>query len=113
ADAVKLLGAGRTYLAVLDVHDLALARAKGADLVGVLALVQRHLAAVLAQPGVRTPRKLEGRPVGVTGVPSDDAVLRSIVAGAGGDPRRVRTVTSGFNAVPALLARRVAGATAV
>jgi ABC-type nitrate/sulfonate/bicarbonate transport system substrate-binding protein len=112
ADAVKLLVAGRTDLAVLDVHDLALARAKGADLVGVLALVQRPLAAVLAQPAVSSPRALEGARVGVTGVPSDDAVLRSIVRGAGGDPGRVRTVTIGFNAVPALLARRVAGATA-
>ena len=112
ADAVKLLVAGRTDLAVLDIHDLGLAREKGADLVAVLALVQRPLAAVLAQPAVRTPGGLQGRRVGVTGVPSDDAVLRSIVAGAGGDPRRVRTVTIGFNAVPALLARRVAGATA-
>jgi ABC-type nitrate/sulfonate/bicarbonate transport system substrate-binding protein len=112
ADAVKLLVGGRADLAILDVHDLALARAKGADLVGVLALVQRPLAAVLAQPSVRTPRALEGKRVGVTGVPSDDAVLRSIVRGAGGDPRRVRTVTIGFNAVPALLGGRVAGATA-
>jgi NitT/TauT family transport system substrate-binding protein/putative hydroxymethylpyrimidine transport system substrate-binding protein len=50
--------------------------------------------------------------VGVTGVPSDTAVLDSIVAGAGGDPRRVRTVTIGFNAVADLLAGRVTAATA-
>src|SRR3954447_17237904 len=112
ADAVKLLVAGRTDLAVLDIHDLGLARAKGADLVGGLALVRRPLAPVLAQPSVRTPRGLERKRVGVTGVPSDDAVLRSVVAGSGGDPGRVRTVTIGFNAVPALLTGRVAGATA-
>jgi NitT/TauT family transport system substrate-binding protein/putative hydroxymethylpyrimidine transport system substrate-binding protein len=111
-DSVKLLVAGRTDLAVLDVHDLGLAREKGADLVGVLALVQRPLAAVLAQPRVRTPRDLEAARVGVSGLPSDDAVLRSIVRGAGGDPRRVHPITIGFNAVPALLAGRVAGATA-
>ena len=112
ADAVKLLVAGRTDFAVLDIHDLGLAREKGADLVGVFALVQRPLASVIAQPGVRTPRGLEGRRVGVTGVPSDDAVLHSIVRGAGGDPSRVRTTTIGFNAVPALLGGRVDGATA-
>ena len=50
--------------------------------------------------------------MGITGVPSDTAVLRSIVAGAGGDPRRVHTVTIGFNAVAALLAHRVDAATA-
>ncbi|MBI5104703.1 MAG: ABC transporter substrate-binding protein [Solirubrobacterales bacterium] len=110
-DATKLLLAGRAQAAILDIHDLALARARGRDVVGVLAIVQTPLAAVLAQPGVRRPRDLEGRRVGVTGLPSDDAVLDSIVRGDGGDPRRVRRTTIGFDAVPALLAGRVAGAT--
>jgi putative hydroxymethylpyrimidine transport system substrate-binding protein len=111
-DAARLLASGRVDFAVLDIHDLGLARERGRDLVGVMALVQRPLASVIALPGTRSPRALEGRRVGVTGVPSDTAVLRSIVSGAGGDPRRVRTVTIGFQAVTALLARRVAGATA-
>ena len=111
-DSVKLLLSRRADLAVLDIHDLAIARAAGRDIVGVLPLVQRPLAAVLAQPDVRTPRDLAGRQAGVTGLPSDDAVLRSVVAGAGGDPQRVREVTIGFNAVPALLGGHVAAATA-
>jgi len=111
-DAVKLLLAGRTQFSVMDIHDLALADAQGRDLVAVMSIVQRPLAAVLAQPDVRTPRALESRKVGVTGLPSDDAVLRSIVTGAGGDDAKVDKVTIGFNAVPALLGGRVAGATA-
>src|SRR3954462_15486082 len=93
ADATTLLLAGRVDFPVLDLHDLALARAKGRDVVGVMALVQRPLAAVLAQPSVRSPRDLQGRSVGVTGLPSDDAVLASIVKGAGGDPARLHKVT--------------------
>jgi NitT/TauT family transport system substrate-binding protein/putative hydroxymethylpyrimidine transport system substrate-binding protein len=50
--------------------------------------------------------------VGVTGVPSDDAVLHAVVSGDGGDPSRVRTITIGFSAVPSLLAHKVAAATA-
>lgn len=111
-DSVKLLLSGRADFAILDIHDLAIARAAGRDVVGVLALEQRPLAAVLAQPAVATPRALEGRRAGVTGLPSDLAVLRSVVAGAGGNPQRVRTVTIGFDAVPSLLARRVDAATA-
>jgi putative hydroxymethylpyrimidine transport system substrate-binding protein len=111
-DSVKLLSTGRTDMAILDIHDLALARAKGRDLVGVMALVQTPLAAVLAQPDVRRPRDLEGRRAGVTGLPSDVAVLSSIVKGDGGDPEKVRRITIGFNAVPALLSRRVDAATA-
>jgi putative hydroxymethylpyrimidine transport system substrate-binding protein len=111
-DSLKALLSGRAQFAILDIHDLALAREKGRDVVGVMAFVQRPLAAVLAQPAVHRPRDLDGRRVGVTGVPSDDAVLRSIVQGDGGDPAGVHKVTIGFQAVPAMLARRVDGATA-
>jgi putative hydroxymethylpyrimidine transport system substrate-binding protein len=111
-DSVKLLLSRRVDFAVLDIHDLAIARAAGQDIVGVLPLVQRPLAAVLAQPSVRTPKDLEGRQAGVTGLPSDVAVLDSTVAGAGGDPARVKQVTIGFNAVPALLGGHVAAVTA-
>jgi putative hydroxymethylpyrimidine transport system substrate-binding protein len=111
-DALKLLQSGAADMAILDIHDLGLAREKGRDLVGVMAFVQSPLAAVLAQPGIRTPRDLEGQRAGVSGLPSDVAVLRSVVRGAGGDPARVKQVTIGFQAVKALLAKRVAAATA-
>ena len=112
SEGLKLLLAGRAQFAVLDIHDLAIAREQGRDVVGVLALVQRPLAAVLAAPRIRRPAQLAGTTAGVTGVPSDSAVLRSVVAGDGGDPSRVREVTIGFNAVAALLGGRVAAATA-
>ena len=111
-DSIKLLETGRVDFAILDIHDLAIARERGEDIVGIMAIVQRPLAAVIAAPQIRTPRELEGQTVGVTGVPSDTAVLHSIVAGAGGDPAKVKTITIGFNAVADLLAGRVAGATA-
>lgn len=111
-DALKLLQSGEADLAILDIHDLGLARERGADLVGVMAVVQRPLAAVLTQPDIETPRDLEGKRAGVSGLPSDDAVLRAVVEGAGGDIDRVEKTTIGFEAVRALLARRVAAATA-
>jgi ABC-type nitrate/sulfonate/bicarbonate transport system substrate-binding protein len=111
-DALKLLESGRTDMAILDIHDLGLARERGADVVGVMAVVQRPLAAVLAAPEVRRPADLEGRRAGVTGLPSDTAVLDSVVRGDHGDPAKVRETTIGFQAVKALLGGRVAGATA-
>jgi ABC-type nitrate/sulfonate/bicarbonate transport system substrate-binding protein len=111
-DALKLLQAGRVDMAILDIHDLAIAREKGADIVGIMAVVQRPLAAVLAQPDIARPRDLEGKRAGVTGLPSDVAVLRSVVQGDGGDPDTVKLTTIGFQAVKALLARRVDAATA-
>jgi ABC-type nitrate/sulfonate/bicarbonate transport system substrate-binding protein len=111
-DSVKYLETGRADFAILDIHDLAIARERGEDIVGIMAIVERPLAAVIAQPRIGNPRQLEGRLAGVTGLPSDTAVLDSVVAGAGGDPHRVRTITIGFNAVPDLLAGRVDAATA-
>jgi putative hydroxymethylpyrimidine transport system substrate-binding protein len=111
-DSIKLLETDRVQFAILDIHDLAIAREHGEDVVGIMAIVERPLAAVIAAPGIRSPRALSGKPVGITGVPSDTAVLRSVVAGSGGDPAEVRTITIGFNAVADLLAGRVAAATA-
>ncbi len=111
-DSISLLEMGRVDFAILDIHDLALAREHGQDIVGILPIVERPLAAVIAQPGVVSPRQLDGRTVGVTGAPSDLAVLNSIVAGAGGRPGGVHTITIGYDAVSDLLAGRVAAATA-
>lgn len=106
-DSLKLLTSGRADLAVLDIHDLGLARERGADVVGVAALVQRPLAAIIAQPDIRRPHDLEGRQVGVSGLPSDPAVLRAVVEGDGGDYDKIRQLTIGFAAVPSLIEKRI------
>ncbi len=106
-DSLKLLATGRADAAIVDIHDLGLAGERGADLVGIGAVLQRPLAAVIARGDVRRPRHLEGRRVGVTGLPSDDAVLRAVVEADGGDYEQVRRTTIGFSAVPSLAAGRV------
>ena len=112
-DAPKLLAAGRADFAILDIHDLGIAREHGLDVVGTMPIVQRPLAAVIARGSgpVRRPRQLEGHTVGVTGLPSDEAVVDSEVAADGGDPAAVQRVTIGFNAVSSLAAGRVDAAT--
>lgn len=112
-DAPKLLAAGRTDFAILDIHDLGIARERGLDLVGLMPIVQRPLAAVIARSdrGITSPRRLEGRTVGVTGLPSDEAVVDSEVSADGGDPAAVKRVTIGFNAVSSLAAGKVDAAT--
>lgn len=111
-DSVRLLQTGRADFAILSISDLALARAKGAEITGVMALVQRPLAAVLARPSIRSPKDLEGKRAGVAGLPSDDAVLESVVRGAGGDPAKVRKTNIGFTAVPSLVSGKVSAVTA-
>jgi NitT/TauT family transport system substrate-binding protein/putative hydroxymethylpyrimidine transport system substrate-binding protein len=106
-DSLKLVATGRAQLGVLDIHDLAIARERGADVVAIGALVQRPLAALAARPGIDRPRDLEGRTVGVSGLPSDPAFLDAIVRDDGGDPAKVKQVTIGFSAVTRILSGRV------
>lgn len=113
-DAPKLLAAGRAEFAIMDIHDLGLARERGVDLVGVAAIVERPLAAVIARDrtAVSDPSALQGATVGVTGLPSDDAVLNSVLTASGVDPDSVHRVTIGFDAVSTLAAGRLDAATA-
>src|SRR5947209_1914105 len=89
-DSLKLVISGRADVGVLDIHDLGLAAERGADVVGIAALVQRPLAAVIARGAVPRPRALAGKRVGVTGLPSDIAVLRAVVDGDHGNFNAVK-----------------------
>jgi putative hydroxymethylpyrimidine transport system substrate-binding protein len=111
ADAVRRLLDGRARLALLDLHDLARARDRGRDLVAVMALVQRPLTAVLAAPGVRRPRDLDGRRVATRGGRADAAILAAVVGHDGGDPASVRRVRLHGDAATAVASGRVAAAT--
>lgn len=114
ADSARLLEAGRADFAVMDINDFGIARQRGLGITAIAAVVQRPLASVIAadRDAVRTPADLEGATVGVTGVPSDDAVLDTVLAGGGLAPDAVERQTIGFRAVPLLAAGRVAAATA-
>ncbi len=113
ADSAKLLAAGRADFAVMDINDFGIARERGLDLVAIAAIVQRPLASVIARnPNeIRTPADLAGKTIGVTGVPSDDAVLDTVLRSGGVDPSSVHRVTIGFNAVADLAAGKVDAAT--
>lgn len=112
-DSVKLLSSGKVDFAVMDIHDLGIAREKGAKLVAVMAVVEKPLAAVitLKKSAIGSPKELVGKEVGVTGLPSDDAVLNSVVTDSGANPDSVKKVTIGFNAVTSLIAGKVTAAT--
>jgi putative hydroxymethylpyrimidine transport system substrate-binding protein len=114
ADAGKLLETGRADFAVMDINDFGIARERGLDLVAIAAIVQRPLASVIARDRdeIQAPADLAGKTVGVTGVPSDDAVLDTVLRAGGVAPGDVRRVTIGFNAVAQLAAGRIDAATA-
>jgi NitT/TauT family transport system substrate-binding protein/putative hydroxymethylpyrimidine transport system substrate-binding protein len=106
-DSLKLVRSGGADIGVADIQDLTLAVEKGEPFVGVGALVQRPLAALIAQANIKRPRDLAGHLVGVSGLPSDPAFLRGIVTHDGGNYLKIRQITIGFSAVLNLVQKRV------
>jgi putative hydroxymethylpyrimidine transport system substrate-binding protein len=110
---VETPGATIEPLSAVAAGDVAGAIARGAAEEAVMAIVQRPVGGLiaLASEHLRSPAQLQGRTVGVTGVPSDLAVLDTEVRHSGGDPAKVHVATVGFDGAQALLAGRVAAFT--
>ena len=105
---LKLLTSGKADLAISYEPELLLARAQGAKLVSIGALVQRPLTSIisLGKRAIRRPAQLEGKKVGTAGIPYQDAYLKTILEDAGANPDSVKPINVGFNLVPALLTKR-------
>ncbi len=112
-DTLKLIDAHSAQFGLADGSDVAGLIAAGGDAQAVMALVQRPLGGLiaLASEHLRSPADLAGKTVGITGVPSDLAVLDTELRHAGVSPSRVHVVTVGFNGPEALVAGRIAAFT--
>jgi putative hydroxymethylpyrimidine transport system substrate-binding protein len=105
---LKLVGVGRSDLAVSYEQELFFATAKKLPVVAVAAVVPQPLNSFMAiEPNVKSLRDLKGRTIGITGVPSDYATLDTALHSAGLTRKDVKVVTVGYNLLPALLAHRV------
>jgi ABC-type nitrate/sulfonate/bicarbonate transport system substrate-binding protein len=112
-ETLKLIDAGKAQFGLADGSDVAGLIDEGGDAQAVMALVQRPLGGLiaLASEHLSSPADLVGKTVGITGVPSDLAVLDTELRHAGVSPGRVHVVTVGFNGSQALLAGRIAAFT--
>jgi len=105
---LKLVGVGRSDLAVSYEQELFFAAAKKLPVVAVAAVVPHPLNSFMAiDPQVESLRDLKGRTIGITGVPSDYATLDTALHSVGLTRKDVKVVTVGYNLLPALLAHRV------
>ncbi len=112
-EPLSLVDAGRAQFGLADGSDVAAEIDSGGHDEAIMAIVQRPVGGLiaLASEHLRSPAQLQGRAVGITGVPSDRAVLDTEVRHAGGDPARVRVVTVGFDGAQGLVAGRLAAFT--
>ena len=105
---LKLVGVGKSDLAVSYEQELFFAAAKKLPVVAVAAVVPQPLNSFMTiDPKIRSLRNLKGKTIGITGVPSDYATLDTALHTAGLTRTDVKVVTVGYNLLPALLAHRV------
>ncbi|WP_217920812.1 ABC transporter substrate-binding protein [Miltoncostaea oceani] len=109
AAALKQVATGKAPFAISYEPEVLIARSQGVPVVAVGAVIPHPLNSVIVRTdrGIRTPADLEGRTVGVAGVPSDRPLLDAVVRSAGGDPAAVKVRTIGFTLAPALAAGKV------
>ncbi|MGH2852912.1 MAG: ABC transporter substrate-binding protein [Solirubrobacteraceae bacterium] len=112
-EPLSLVAAGRAQFGLADGSDVATEIDRGGHDEAVMAIVQRPVGGLiaLASEHLRSPAQLQGRAVGITGVPSDRAVVDTEVRHAGGDPAKVHVVTVGFDGAQGLVAGRLAAFT--
>jgi ABC-type nitrate/sulfonate/bicarbonate transport system substrate-binding protein len=113
ADTLKLIDAGKADFGLADGIDVASQIDLGRDAKAIMAIVQRPLGGpiALASEHLSSAAQLQGKTVGITGVPSDTATLDTAVRHAGGNPAKVHVITIGFNGVQDLEAGRIAAFT--
>jgi len=109
ADALKLVAGGEAHMGLGHSTDVILARSRGVPLVSVGTTFQFGTAGVMApvERNVRTPKDLEGRTVGITGIPANRVMFEQFMRIHNVDPAKVRTIVVGFGALPALLEGRI------
>ena len=109
AAPIKQVAAGRVDLAVSYEPEVLRARDEGLSVVAVGAIVRRPLTSIISLPRarIRSPKDLEGKTVGTSGIDYQSSYLREILLDAGVDPDSVKERNVGFSLTPALLAKRV------
>ncbi len=108
-DVLKLVATGRNTFGISYQTDVLLARAEEIPVVSIAALVQHPLNSVMAleRSGITRPRDLVGKKVGYPGLPSDEALLATMLETDGALLDDVTLVNVGFELVRALLSRQV------
>ncbi len=109
ADAIKLVASGEVQLGLGHSTDVILARSRGVPVVSVGTTHQFGTAGVMApvDKNIRTPKDLEGKALGITGIPANRVMLEQMLKIHKVDATKVRIIVTGFAPMPALLEKRI------
>jgi ABC-type nitrate/sulfonate/bicarbonate transport system substrate-binding protein len=111
ADGLKLLASGGVQFATAHSTEVITARSKGLPVVSIATNHQYGMAGIMvpATSGVTSLKQLEGKTLGITGIPYNRTMLEYCLTSAGVDPSKVNIVIVGFTPMPLLLSKRIDG----
>jgi putative hydroxymethylpyrimidine transport system substrate-binding protein len=106
---LQTVGAGRDDFGISYQPELLLAREQGIESVSIMAMVQHPLNSVmaLAESGIVEPKDLKGKKVGAPGLPSDEALIDTMLRSQGLTIDDVEMINVGFDLIPALISKNV------
>jgi putative hydroxymethylpyrimidine transport system substrate-binding protein len=112
---LQTVGAGRDTFGITYHHDVLQARSQEVPVVSIAALVQHPLNSlmVLEESDIMSPADLAGATIAVTGVPSDEALLDTMLRANGLSIDEVEVVNVGFDLMPAVMSGRADAAIGV
>jgi len=110
AAALKQVAYGNSEFGVSFQEEVTIARSNGIPVVSLAAIIQHNTSAFasLAETGIQRARDIEGKRYASYGLPIERPILGQLMACDGGDINKVEFIDVGFDAFPALVAKRVA-----
>jgi putative hydroxymethylpyrimidine transport system substrate-binding protein len=106
---LQTVGAGRDTFGISYQTEILFARSQQIPVVSVAALVQHPLNSmmVLADSEIQRPGDLAGKRVAISGLPSDAAILETMLGADGLTTADVEVIDVGYDLMPAVLSGRV------
>ncbi|KAB7707838.1 ABC transporter substrate-binding protein [Bacillus aerolatus] len=108
-DPINLAAAGKVTLGISYQPDVIMARTdQGVDVKAVGAIVRSPLNHVmfLKDSPIESPKDLEGKTVGFTGIPLNEAIIDTMVEQDKGNPEKVKMTDVGFELNSAIVSKK-------
>lgn len=106
---ISSVASGRDEFGLSYHPDILQAQSAGLEIVSVLSISQHPLNSImtLTKSNIKSPKDLDGKVIGYPGIPSNKAMLETVLANEGVDINDVETVDVGFELVKALVSGSV------
>ena len=108
-DPLSLAASGKVTMGMYYQPDVIMARAnEDIPVKAVAAVVRSPLNRIVfdQKADIKSPKDLEGKNIGYSGIPVADLMVETMVKNDGGDPKKVKMTDVGFDLLPALVSKK-------